>query len=76
MPFNVNDLFVPSINLYNTRLHIALEIPLKKRNLGQKSIYFTWPSILNKLSNNVEILNTSTSFIHNYKKLVLQNLSK
>ena len=75
-PLYVNELFVPSRNTYNTRSHISLEIPLKKSNLDQKSISFIGPSIWNKLSNNVKVLNTTTSFIHNYKKLVLQNLSE
>ena len=55
---------------------MALEIPLKKSNLGLKSISFIGPSIWNKLSNNFKVLNTTTSFIHNYKKLVLQNFSE
>ena len=37
-PFCVNVLFVPCRNLYKTRSHMALEIPLRKSNLGQKSI--------------------------------------
>ena len=53
---------------------MALDIPLRKINLGQKSISLIGQSIWNKLSNNLKILNTSTSFTHNYKKLVLQKL--
>ena len=34
----INELFVPSKNTSNTRSHIALEIPLKKSNLAQKSL--------------------------------------
>ena len=49
---------------------------LKKGNLGQKSISFIGSSIWNKLSNNLKVLNTTTSFNHYYKKLVLQNLSQ
>ena len=33
-PLYVNELFVPSRNTFNTRSHMALEIPLKKSNLG------------------------------------------
>ena len=51
---------------------MALEIPLKKSNLGQ-NIQFIGPSVWNELSNNLKVLNTATSFTHNYKKLVLQN---
>ena len=37
-PFYVNKVFVPSRNTYKTKSHMALEIPLRKSNLGQKSI--------------------------------------
>ena len=54
--FYVNELFVPSKNTYSTRSHSALEVPLKKGNLGQRSISFSGPSIWNKLSNNLKVL--------------------
>ena len=41
---------------------MALEIPLRKSNLGQKSISFMGPSVWNKLSNDLKVLNTVTSF--------------
>ena len=55
---------------------MALEIPLRKSSLVQKSIPFMGLSIWNKLSNDLKILNTTTSFTHNYEKLVLANLSE
>ena len=61
----VNELFVPSRNTYNTRSHMTLEIPLKKSNLGRNSISFIGPSVWNKLSNNLKVLDTTTSFTHN-----------
>ena len=69
MPFYVNELFVPSTNIFKTRSYISLEIPLRKGNLGQKSISFMEPSIWNKLSNEMKILTTSTLVTHNLKKL-------
>ena len=63
---------VPSINIYTTRSNMALVTPLGKSNLCQKSISFIGPSIWNKLSNDMKILNTATSFTYNYKKLVLK----
>ena len=36
--FKFNELFGPSINIYKTRSHIALEMTLGKSNLGQKRI--------------------------------------
>ena len=71
-PFYVNELFVPSRNIYKTRLNMALEMPLRKSNLGQKSMSFMAPSIWKKLSNDLKILNTATSFTH--RKLVLKKL--
>ena len=53
---------------------MSSEIPLSKSNLGQKSISFMGPSVWNKLSNDLKILSTVTSFTHNYKKLVLKKL--
>ena len=70
-PFYVNELFVLSRNVYKTRSHMALEIPLRKSNLHQKSVSFMRPSIWNKLSNDLSILNIAT---YNYKKLVLEKL--
>ena len=52
-----------------------LSIEKKKSNLGQKSISFMGPPIWNKLSNDLKILNTTTSFTHNYKKLILKKLA-
>ena len=57
-PFHVNKLFVLSRNMYKTRSHMALEIPLRKSNLGQKSISLMGISIWNKLSNDLKILDT------------------
>ena len=53
---------------------MALEIPLIKSNLVQKSILLMGPYIWNKLSNDLNNLNAATSFTHNYKKLVLKKL--
>ena len=38
------------------RSHSTLKVPLKKGNLGQRSILFIGPSIWNKLSNNLKVL--------------------
>ena len=53
---------------------MVLEIPLRKSNLGQKSISFMRPYIWNKLSNDLKTLNTATSFTHDYKTPVLKKL--
>ena len=56
----VEQRIVPSRSTYNTRSHITLEIPLNKSNLGQNNTSLIGPSIWNKLSNSLKILNTSS----------------
>ena len=46
---------------------MALEIPLRQ-------ISIMGPSIWNKLSNDLKVLSTVTSFTHSYKKIVLKRL--
>ena len=46
---------------------MALESPLRKGNLGQKSITFMMPSIWNNMSNDLEIFSATISFNHNSK---------
>ena len=41
-PLYVNELFFPSKNTYNTRSHMALEIPLKKKWLRSKEHFIYW----------------------------------
>ena len=59
-----------------TRSHMALEITLRKSNLGQKSISFMGSYIWNILRNDLKMLNTTTSFTCNYKKLILKRLNE
>ena len=55
---------------------MTLDIPLRRDNLDQYSISFMGPSIWNKLSNSLKILNTENELTLDYKKLVLKNLNK
>ena len=64
---HVFELFILSRKIYKTRSHIALEIPLRKVNLSQKSTSFMGSFIWNKLSNDLKLLNTATLLTHNYK---------
>ena len=64
-PLYVNEFFVPSRNTYGFG-----------DTLIQESISFIEASIWNKLSNNLKVLNTTTSFTQNYKRLVLKTLSE
>lgn len=72
--FHVNELFLPSRNIYKTGSHMPFEIPLRKSNSSQKRVSFMGPSLWNKLSNEVKILNTVTLCTHNYKKVVIKKL--
>ena len=73
-PAYVNEIFIPSPNTYNTRLQMALDIPLRKTNLGQKNLSFLGPSLWNKLSTNLKLVNTTSSFTHGYKTMILKEL--
>ena len=57
----------------NARSHMVLEIPLEKSLWGKKSISFIGPSIWNKLSNNLNVLNTTAS---SYPELQKTKFSK
>ena len=53
---------------------MALEMPLRKSNVVQNMILFLGLSIWKKLSDDLIILNTATSFTHNYENLPLKKL--
>ena len=69
-PFYLNELFLTARNTYISRSHMALKIPVRENNIDQENISYYW----NKLSNDLQFLNTTASFIHGYKKLVFKNL--
>ena len=48
-------MFMPFLNNYNTKLQMALDIPLCKTSKGKKSMSFLGPNIWNKFEKN-EIL--------------------
>ena len=73
-PSYFNEIFKPSLNRYNTRSQMALDIPLRKTVLGQKSISFLGPKIWSKVNNNLKTLKTTASFTHALKKHILENL--
>ena len=53
---------------------MALEIPLRKSNLGQKSISFMGSYICNEFGIDLKILNTTSLRTRNNKNLVLKKL--
>ena len=54
---------------------MALDIPLRKTTLGQKSISFLGPEIWSKVDSDVKKLKTTTSLTHSLKKHLLDNLT-
>ena len=67
-PSYLNDLFMATLNNYNTRSQMALNIPLCRAIKGQKSMSFLGLKIWNKLSSNIKIVATTASFTHRLKK--------
>ena len=55
---------------------MALEIPLIKNDIDLQNISFIGSYNWSKLRNDLQLLNTTASFIHGYKKLVLKNLRR
>ena len=73
-PSYFNEIFTPSFNRYNTRSQIALDIPLRKTVLGQKSILFLGPKIWSKINNNLKAVLMTNSLTHALKKEMLNNM--
>ena len=69
-------MFMPSLNNYNTRYQMALDIPLCRTIKGQKSTSFLEPKIWNKLSSNIKTAATTASFTHRLKKEILIKLQE
>ena len=73
-PSYFKDIFTPSVNKYNTRSQMALDIPLQKTTIGQKSISFLGPKIWSKTNNSLRAVKTTATFTYTLKKHVLENL--
>ena len=54
---------------------MALEITFEKSKLDQKSTSFIEESVWNKLVNDFKILNATTSFSQNCKKIIIININ-
>ena len=75
-PSYLNDMFMLSLNNDNMRSHMALDIPLCRTIRGQKSMSFLGPKIWNKISSNIKIAATTSSFTHRLKKGILSKLQE
>ena len=64
---------MPSLNNYNTRSQMTLDIPLCRTNKGQKCMSFLGPKIWNMLSSNIKAAATTASFTYSLKNKFLKN---
>ena len=74
VPGYIHEMFKPLLCRYSTRLQMALDIPLRKINTGQKSLSFLGPKIWSKIDRNIKNVRTSSSFMHAFKKNILLHL--
>ena len=63
---------MPSLNNYNTRSQMALDIPLCRKNKRQKSMSFLGTNIWNMLSSDIKAAATTASFTLSLKKEILE----
>ena len=76
VPEYIHEMFQPSLCRYSTRSQMALDIPLRKTNTGQKSLSYLGPKIWCKIGPSIKNVRTSTSFMLTIKTnilLLLQN---
>ena len=67
-PSSLNHVLMPSLNNYNTKLWILLDIPLCRTDKGQKSMSFLGPKIWNKETWNIKTAATTAYFTLSLKK--------
>ena len=67
-------MFKPSLCRYSKRSQMALDIPLRKKNTGQKSLSFLGLKIWSKIGLSIKNVRTSSSFMHAIKKNILIHL--
>ena len=59
VPGYIHEMFKPSLCRYSTRSQMALDIPLRKTNTGQKSLSFLGPKIWSKIDPSIKNVRTS-----------------
>ena len=70
----IHEMFKPSLCRYSTRSQMALDIPLRKANTGQKSLSFLGPKRWSKIGPSIKNVRTSSSSMHAIKKNILLHL--
>ena len=67
-PGYIHEMFQSSLCRYSTRSQTALDIPLRKKNTGHKSVSFLGPKIWSKIGPSIKNVRISSSFMHAIKK--------
>ena len=67
---------MPSLNNYNTRSQMVLDIPLCRTNKGQKDMSFLGPKMWNKVKSSIKTTATTYSFKRHLKKEILSKLQE
>ena len=73
-PGYIYEIFKPSLCRYSARSQITLDIPLRKINTGQKSLFFLRSKIWSKIGLSIKNVRTWSSFMHAIKKNILIHL--
>ena len=67
-------MFKPSLCRHSRRSLMALDMPLRKENTGEKSISFLGQKILSKIGPSIKNVRTLSSFMRAIKKNILFHL--
>ena len=74
VPGYINGMFKLSLCRYSTRSQMALDVPLWKTNIGQKSLSFLGPKIWSRINPSIKNVKTSSPFMYALKKNILLHL--
>ena len=74
VPGYIHEMFKPSLCRYSTRSQMALDIPLRKTNTGQKILSFLGLKIWSKIDLSIKNVRTSSSFVHAIKKNIFHHM--
>ena len=76
VPGYIHDMFKTSLCRYSTRSQMALDMPLRKTNTGQKNLSFLGPKIWSNIGPSIKNVRTSSSFMHAIKKKYFTSYAK
>ena len=74
VPGYIHEMFKASLCRYSIRSQMALDIPLRRTNTGQKSLSFLVPKMWSEIGPSIKNVRTSSSFMYATKKNILLHL--